>query len=297
MKTVLQVSLCILASGLFLGCSTKFGKVVPTETPFALSSARPTAQIMLTDSPDFGTEPIVLITPTNDLESARARIKQLLQTNNGCKLPCFWGITPGKTSWAETVFLQDLASQYNDNLSQGDQGVHEGNFYFSIESQLGADMNLKIDAFKNIVRALHVSDFDAPSFHLANFLSSNGQPDEIWVFTYSRGYEPDNHIGLAVLFYYREKQMTADFYGTGHVGDIAVTGCTTLGPGLHIWAWDKSLGFPESALDEMEPIRGSWKPIQEATKGRFSVGSYYQTFKNPEAEPCIETPKEMWPSP
>jgi hypothetical protein len=48
--------------------------------------------------------------PTLPVEQARARLLELLATNGNCRLPCLWGITPGKTTFEEArTILQPLA--------------------------------------------------------------------------------------------------------------------------------------------------------------------------------------------
>jgi len=47
--------------------------------------------------------------PTLEPEQMQAFIANMLATNGGCELPCWWGITPGKTKW-ETV-VQSFTEQ------------------------------------------------------------------------------------------------------------------------------------------------------------------------------------------
>src|SRR5690242_550646 len=41
--------------------------------------------------------------PTLDTASARQQVLKLFETNNGCHLPCWWGIIPGKTKWDDAL--------------------------------------------------------------------------------------------------------------------------------------------------------------------------------------------------
>jgi hypothetical protein len=36
-------------------------------------------------------------------DEERAFVKEMLATNGGCELPCWWGITPGKSDWQSTI--------------------------------------------------------------------------------------------------------------------------------------------------------------------------------------------------
>jgi hypothetical protein len=87
--------------------------VAPTFTetlpPVPTLSATPVPTITQTIPPSSTPWPSLTFLPTvtNPLEAVR----QLYGTNGGCKLPCWWGITPGKTS-IELVqqFFQQFAA-------------------------------------------------------------------------------------------------------------------------------------------------------------------------------------------
>jgi hypothetical protein len=50
--------------------------------------------------------------PTLPSQQTRAKIEELLETNGGCELPCWWGITPNETAWPETLhFLRPYIFQ------------------------------------------------------------------------------------------------------------------------------------------------------------------------------------------
>jgi len=47
--------------------------------------------------------------PYSSYKEWEENVLRLLNTNGGCKLPCFWGISPGKTSWQSGVeFLRGI---------------------------------------------------------------------------------------------------------------------------------------------------------------------------------------------
>lgn len=57
----------------------------PTATPLPTKTATPTKY------------------PTLDSQGRLNFVLQAMKTNMGCELPCWWGITPGKTTWTEMV--------------------------------------------------------------------------------------------------------------------------------------------------------------------------------------------------
>lgn len=269
----------------------------PTSQATPLLLIQPTPQETQIIQPEVTLAPSEIRSPTMDVSQTNAVVNELLLTNNGCELPCFWGIIPGITTWEEASFLKNLSVQYDLDLAEESQDYFDKTFYFPVLNRHNSNMSLDVEVFKNTVLSLEAGDFEADNFELANFLIHNGQPDEIWVFTNSKGFGIDNHIGFLILFYYREKQMTVSYSGNGEIGESWIVGCTTLSPHLKIWAWDDSMGFPESVFSGLDTIRVTWKPIDEATQGEFDVSKYYETFKESQHEPCIKTPKSIWSEP
>jgi hypothetical protein len=75
------------------GCAGQVGNVTSTAT------ASPSATISFTPTP-------IELTPVGTplpLETAQEKYLELLSTNGGCKLPCFWGITPGVSNTQDAI--------------------------------------------------------------------------------------------------------------------------------------------------------------------------------------------------
>ena len=58
--------------------------------------------------------------PTLLPDEAEALVLDLLETNGGCQLPCWWGIMPGETTWEQashflTTFMRDIYYEPNFN--------------------------------------------------------------------------------------------------------------------------------------------------------------------------------------
>jgi hypothetical protein len=52
------------------------------------------------------------MTPVN-LLSREQQLTQTYETNGGCKLPCYWGITPGETSWdVASMFVSSIGALF-----------------------------------------------------------------------------------------------------------------------------------------------------------------------------------------
>jgi len=304
-KILNQVLLCICIQFLLLSCvpythpvtSTATEITAPT-TNFTQSTITGTNQSTLEATPKL--ESTSSSTPTLLPDQARAKVLELLETNNGCKLPCFWGVVPGNTKWSEVrESLRSISSQYSDDPEETNIEFFYSDLYLPANDIQGPwDLKLELGVYRDIIRTISVSDFDLPNYHLRSFLLENGKPDEIWIYTNSRGpsNSPDK-VGFLVSLFYSEKQMIAA-YGRGNavISDTWIDGCIQYSPALKIWSLEKLLSFPEAAsfFYNHNVVGDGWKEISEATNGRLNVEKFYQTFTDQSAKPCFKTPRNLW---
>ena len=59
-------------------------------------------------------------TPTLSSEQQMTQVSDLLTNNGGCKLPCWWGIMPGETSWAnaENILAPLAYGRYSQKMGK-----------------------------------------------------------------------------------------------------------------------------------------------------------------------------------
>jgi hypothetical protein len=97
--------------------------IAPTRTPPESDSRQthPTLTVASASTPMPTTTlkpPTPTMAPTLTTDQEQALIVGLLQNNGGCKLPCWWGFTPGQTTWqtARTFFvsLGKIPAEYHD---------------------------------------------------------------------------------------------------------------------------------------------------------------------------------------
>ncbi|HSO27674.1 MAG TPA: hypothetical protein VLS48_06360, partial [Anaerolineales bacterium] len=87
-----------------------------TLTPRPTRTHRPTATITVTPTvtktPTF--QPIIRTRVTNlDRDQASSLAFELMKTNGGCRLPCWWGLTPVQTDWHEAeAFLASMVVEF-----------------------------------------------------------------------------------------------------------------------------------------------------------------------------------------
>jgi hypothetical protein len=233
--------------------------------------------------------------PTLTADEAKKLVQDLLENNAGCQLPCWWGITPGKTAWADARSFLESFSLY----------IREGEMGAGVQVPLPApysnatSMDHTYSVKNGIVDTIRIFNFNlAPNYYLPKFLETYGQPTEVWIRT-DRQSEMGLHPFLVDLFY-RDKGILIE-YSTGHpLNEVAgkLQNCRLAdmtSPFIYLWSPEKqNLSFNEAKQKFLDV---KWlpepKPLLEATG--MDVKTFYETFKNPDTDVCLETPKDMWP--
>jgi len=292
MKTFLHVLLFIVP--MLIAC-TPIPLSQATATPLLVMSTHTSRPVVLTATLRAPAATSLSILPA---DQAEARVVELLKTNNGCKLPCFWGITPGHTSWNEAKSFLEAFSSRTDGMNFTKRSGFLSEFYFPLKDNTPVDLHLRLIIDNNLIQEVSVMDFDAPSYHLAEFLANNGMPDQVWLLTYSQvSYGGGDVVPFPVYLFYKDAQMIVAYgYGQGIVKGDQITGCIEGSPSLYIWSLDKSLTFQEAGK-----LGGYYQPsdkfleISDATQGKLNAKKFYESFKEPRVETCFQTPTKLWP--
>jgi len=162
---------------------TSVPSLVPTFSPVPTltitASLQPTATITLT--------PL----PTMPGDKIQAKFDQLYQYNNGCKLPCWWGITPGITTWGEARnFLMqfeehsELREDHSNPLTQNPSGFTHATFIFPSPNypynRYGTMVDFEIQNGA-IVAIKLMGDVSRWMFDLKKLYQEYGDPDRILI--------------------------------------------------------------------------------------------------------------------
>lgn len=262
---------------------------IPSET------ATPTA------SPSATSVPTPTFTPLPTLADAQAQaeILDLLKNNAGCKLPCWWGITPGETTWQEAIhFLQSLSPRIV-RWGQGEittETINRSggfNIYLDVPEYIRQKNNLYMSfpVSENIIYRI-ITHATIP---LSELLTTYGKPSEVWVRVDPNALYFDLPFVMAI--YYPEQYIIATYYD-----EIAVYSRQ----GYIYGCFDKNLYFFNNpTLSLWSPgIELSWQnidpllhmnaiPSLEEAIG-MDIETFYQTYKDPNKRPCVESPEGLW---
>lgn len=293
---------------------------------FATETMPPTVTLTATGTSTPAFTPTTI--PTLPSEDARKRLLELLATNVDCRLPCLWGITPGKSTNQEARnILMPLSSIAIPERTSFEplNGILGGTI-----TALYVEDKLRLDArigylynddgivnrisFRVLEEGLYKKDeygnqiktpiYDSPTFgkrveyySLSHVLSEQGIPDSVMIYIPRvEGYPLVVGTGImeAALLYPEQGIWINYEMSMDNNGNI-IKGCPA---NAHIEMQLYPSGNPESFFSLLEKIdwertKGGYKPLEEVTS--MSLEQFYETFRNP-TDQCIETPTNLWPT-
>lgn len=310
------------------GCAQSTESTITSSptAPALLVSASPTETMPPTLTPTAASTPTPTFTPTTvptlPAEDARKRLLDLLASNGDCRLPCLWGITPGKSNNQEArnilMPLSSVAEIADFDPSYPEDEISplyvEGNLRLNthVVSYYGDDGIVSRVSFRVLEEGLYKKDeygnqiktpvFDSTSFgkrieyySLSHVLSEQGIPDSVMIYIPRvEGYPIVAGILEASLLYPEQGIWIKYTMSMSNNGTI-IKGCPA---NAHIEMQLYPSGNPESFFPLLEKTdwgrtKGGYKPLEEATS--MSVEQFYETFRN-STDRCIETPTKIWPT-
>lgn len=297
------------------------GCVAPTEPPLALSSAvftatptatstqlatptpSPTSTTLPTSTPVPTRTPTPTPLPTLPADQAQALMLDLFRNNAGCRLPCWWGITPGQTPW-ETA--QRFLATFASGIAQGSSAEHHFNtVYLIVPTEIYPHvvefypvLTQDYDVIDGIVEVIEVEPGLVPNYDLSEFLKAYGSPTEVWLRTYNQAREGD--LQFDVVLFYPQQGILARYATQAQVVGSRIRGCPQQKPAaiLALWSPERVLTFSEATSQTGDIRNEEWwpyRPLPEATG--MDEATFYQTFQRSNNSTCLETPADLWPQP
>lgn len=250
--------------------------------------------------------------PTLTADERELKVRELLKTNAGCKLPCWWSITPGKTAWTEAErLLLSLGVTISNTPDPSGTIFHgTGGFDFGegpLRNRIGFDERAKL-VESIIIHAEGYNDHLAfqsawQSYSLQQVILTHGQPARVWLQTTGHFNEPPGgkEMGYSLWLFY-------DNLGFLYLYDAAVK----YAPIYHICptVQNKEEGMVEINLFLQSPanptpleVASGKEPNAEQRKyvrtieeaSGLNVAQFYELFTQKDKPACFDTPRDLWP--
>lgn len=277
-----------------------------TLLPLSTMATTPVKLITLTASPVI-TPALPTSTPdfsaylTRVAQQDQDRINELLMTNSGCDLPCWWGITPGLTTTTKVDKLMKELGAFGSVLEGQEFRLPDG----SIAHHVGFDrfhsserIDISFSDQNNIIQSIGIERNDTlreenisriywNAYSLNRIFEKYGQPDRVWIQNIPSIREsPIRHIRMFVFY---DKLKFLIVYSM--FAKIADPICPVFDDGqisrfnLYILALSQDVTLEEYAgiVPDTEEYM---LPIEEALG--LSVSEFYKFFLS--GNKCFETP-------
>lgn len=271
--------------------------VAPSET--SLPSATPSSAAV----PTGVATPIPTLPPADAL----ARLQELFKTNNGCELPCFWGITPGETDWQTAYSIlkpvgarttrRGLPTPFAIEVEFGEVGSEDWRYhYYEVED--------------GIVQSFGGRTSLTSIFSPASILQTYGAPAEVYLVAGSE-FPLSGAIPFYVTLFYPQHKFWL-LYGTNAVEeDGHYRGCFfdhnspppegidpshaefSAAPHLAVWSHEDIRNLSDGPKVALTFI-GYEGHATLAEMTDLDVITFYETFSDPDTPLCLETPVELW---
>jgi hypothetical protein len=321
-KILLFISIGL--AGLVTGCipgsvswtptsSIPLPTTAPSNTPSATTvvPATSTATTTSTSVPSHTTTITPIPSPTPTLEptltdqSSEVYVLELLETNGGCKLPCFWGIIPGQ------IALED-AKRFTYHLGWWGGDYYNGTVYeaaHDLTQRLVIHIALQKSA--GMVGTLHSSIAGDDYLNLVKaytfrqILLDYGKPTQVWInLATALEINTPEVTAFCTLLYYQESAILVKYCGSavkigsayrlcpttpnyGNPNESPTGGSVSLTLGI-----PGKVNTPNELMRPFGPFDGMLT-VDEALK--MSVDEFYdQAMSNPSVV-CYETQRDVWP--
>ncbi len=276
-----------------VGCSSPdapaLPDAVPTATPAGESGPAPTA-ILIT--PTFA-PPVPDSMSTQELHQ---RLNPLLDSTEGCTLPCYNGLVAGQSTDEDTltfyghlgIGLPDLVPGDYDALQDGDgTGRLSAWLTKSTDVVQAEEMGLappyvNVHLENNVVKFLYVAwEYYPPYLTIGNVLDRFGQPDQL---NLALNFEKDPANFMLQLIYTGQQAGFA-FYGETTGDASARTICLAEGQVLTLFSTFATDITPMGGLSDFQYLL----PMQE------TLGLSYADFDGKmHAGECLTIPSDQW---
>jgi len=226
------------------------------------------------------------------LPSAKAAVEELLQTNGGCSLPCWWGIEPGKTSYTNAFDQFSPLTTYIYVKKNDENGSLDAEFQFPVpETNSSREFSIRFTVEKGIVQQIEVNPGTVRRFTFSQVLNDYGVPGEVWI---EGLIDPTSNNPFTLFLYYPGLGIEVTYWVDAVVQGDNLLVCPGSIPPTILVLWkpdgvEDFIGFTERTYDlsYIKDEKRELIPIEQITR---------QTLEDISKSGCFKTPKNIWPT-
>jgi len=236
-------------------------------------------------------------------------VLELLSTNAGCELPCWWGVIPGNSTWSNTEqWILSLGARTGSTVMPDGSTAHgTGGFDFEeskIYNRVGFFERSGIVEIISIEAESHLNpeDFQAvwQRYSPQQIMSSYGQPSRVLVQSSSSAPSDLSNpkAGYSLWLFYDYLSFVIEYSGLVEYEPVYHI-CPRFEKGEDIASLKLFIQSPdnqrplENNIQSYDLYRSYFHFIEEAAG--LSVEEFYALFANKDEPACFDTPKAIWP--
>jgi hypothetical protein len=238
---------------LLFGCTPAGSPIIPSQVESPVFSPTP---MLSTSTPTSTFTATVTRTLPPTLEPAQAEetLKTLLQESVDCEAPCFWGITPGRTTLIEAInTFTHLGLQVNNTTYQG-KDFYGIEYDFGVSLSISVVLTIQEYLVKNLSISIHPGRYSVGSskkwsaYSPEMLISRYGIPSRVDFFLGRVAPVPTHSMQM----YFEKSKLIVQYIGTKLliVGpQLEICPITNQVEDIYIWMGDDpqyppSLGVP-----------------------------------------------------
>ena len=267
-----------------------------TAVPSANTSITATSGITVTLTPRPTTT--ITLTPLSIIpkDKVRAKFDQLYVYNAGCSLPCWWGITPGVTTWNETLhFLHqfDAVSTFEVDqkypLTENALKFSHIIWYFPSPYR-EAYTRVDFEVQNGLVTAISLGDdIGGWMFDLEKLYKEYGNPNQVFVLPEDCP-ENFNFCDATIYYMYNEQRFLSENGVMGSIDGTTVSLCVSKYDNGFIYMWESGAKIN---LNASLGANSRFINIEQAKQEQISE-FFMKSRNSTDSETCFDLPLDLW---
>ncbi|MCC6607820.1 MAG: hypothetical protein IT327_31730 [Anaerolineae bacterium] len=279
---------------------------LPIETPAQLLLQTPIASQIPDNEPDLPTVVPVpnlpTVEPTLLPDEAEAYVLNLLQGDDDCLFPCWWGALPDQTRWEEVEpFLTRFAAEIIVLESiRTNNPLETIEIHVTVPTQISPTGQLIMfyTTRNGVIEYIEAEVGTSETYELSQVLATYGMPSDVWFSTY--GQSRDNNLPFRTLILYLDQGFVVSYFDNAEKINGNIMGCFQKSNNQYarIWLWNPEDELNSEEVFDISPLvdqTQTYFPLREATD--LELSDFYEIFKDVSSGSCIQTPANLWPSP